>query len=806
MIQRTISISAIILLLGLYSYAQPSRAHFKGEVTGRVVDFTFDTPLSYASIILFSQGDSSQVTGITTDDQGYFQLKDVPAGQYYAEISFMGFQKKILPNIRLNFRQPAVELGTIKLKQTYLQGEDVEVEVEKQPIEFKIDKKVINVDKQYTAISGTAVDVLKNVPSVTTDIEGNVMLRGSSNFNLLIDGRPSPLDPADALEQIPASTIDNIEIITNPSARYNPEGTAGIINIILKRSRTPGQSGIVNSNIGYNDKYSGDFLLSNKQGLATINFGGNYNYRSMPGTSKEEKYIYSSQTSLSSKETSHRFFNPYGLRMDVLFDLSLFDRLGFNASISRGRMNMEEDTDYSQSVTGDPAIDYYSSVSEMHRQGRHYTLGADFRHKFGPRDHEFNAVISHFNRKMKGENSSQLYDFNGQLTSGQESFENGPGSRTEIQLGYIRPIGDAQKIEIGAQSRLANSQEETGFSQYDTLTGNYIADSLYAHTIDYKNNIHALYAMFSREIGKFGFQFGFRTEYTDRYIELKDSGQDFRFNRWDYYPSAHFSYDYGRGIQFMSSYSRRVEPIRPWHLEPFPTWTDAYSIRQGNPSLKPEIIDSYEIGLQKTIERGFISVDLYHRTTHDLIEHTQTAYSELVTLFSVENVGQSYASGVETTVNKRLSKWWDLNLIGTAFDYRIFGDLYGESIDEKSFNWNLRFNNSFTLAKSTKIQWNSSYTSPSVTAQGEIKGFFLTDIALRQEFWDKKLSATLQVSDIFSTGKRELSSENTGMYLHSTRRREAPTYMLNISLNINNYRPEKKKERPNSNGDMEEEY
>jgi len=804
---RLITIITLFTILVGISSAQPLRGEFKGEVTGRVVDFTFDKPIAYASVILYSQKDSLQITGIATDNQGYFRLNDVPAGQYYAEITFMGFQKHNIPDIRLNFRQPSANLGNIKLKQTFLQGEDVEVAVEKQPIEFKIDKKVINVDKQYTAISGTAVDVLKNVPSVTTDIDGNVMLRGTSNFNLLIDGRPSPLEPADALEQIPAGTIDNIEIITNPSARYNPEGTAGIINIVLKQNRSAGQSGLVNTNIGYNDKYGSDFLLSTKTGIATVNFGGNYNHRTMPGSSDEERYIYSTAdtTTLLSDETSHRSFNHYGLRTDVILNLSLFDRLGFNASFGSREMDMDEDTDFAQSVSGIPGIDHYLSSSEMNRQGDHYTFGLDFRHKFAPKDHEFNAVVSHFYRDMEGDNASELTTLAGQLSSGQRSYENGPGGRTEIQLSYVTPIADSQKIEIGTQSRLGRFQEETGFSYYDTLSGAYVSNPDYSHTIDYNGNIHAAYAMYSREIGKFGLQFGFRAEFTDRLIRLTDTGEDFRLNRWDYYPSAHFSYDYGLGLQLMTSYTRRVEPLRPWHLEPFQTWTDAFNIRQGNPNLKPEIIDSYELGVQKTIDKGFISLDLYHRTTNDYIEHTQSAYNELVTLNSVENVGKSYASGIETTINKKLRRWWDVNLMGTAYDYRISGVLYGENLEENSFNWNVRFNNSFALSKNTKFQFNSSYTSPTATSQGEMAGYFLADIALRQEFLDNKLSATMQISDVFATGTHDLTTQSSNMYLHSSRLREAPVYMLNLSFNINNYKSEKKN-RQNGNGDMEEEF
>ena len=194
-----------------------------------------------------------------------------------------------------------------------------------------------------------------------------------------------------------------------------------------------------------------------------------------------------------------------------------------------------------------------------------------------------------------------------------------------------------------------------------------------------------------------------------------------------------------------------------------------------------------------------------------LTETNEIAYEKRqeyvnVTENSIDNVGKSYASGIETTINKKLKRWWDVNLIGTAYDYRIKGNLYGEKLEETSFNWNLRFNNSFTLTKNTKFQFNSSYTSPTATAQGEMEGFFLADIALRQEFWYNKLSATLQISDVFATGTHDLTTQSSNMFLHSSRLREAPIYMLNLSFNINNYKSEKKKDRNNGGGDMEEEF
>jgi outer membrane receptor protein involved in Fe transport len=801
--------SAVFLTIySLYSAAQTNPGNFNVEIAGKVVDSESNIPLAYASVILFNQSDSSKITGMITDDKGLFQLTNVAPGNYFIEISFMGFQKEILSDLRIKYNNAKIKVGNIKLKPAVLEGEEVEIVAEKKPIEYKIDRKVVNVDKQYTAVSGTAVDVLKNVPSVTTDIDGNVQLRGSTKFNLLIDGRPSPLDPSEAMEQIPASTVDRIEIITNPSAKYNPEGTSGIINIILKRNQLLGESGVINTNGSLQDKYGGDLLLSVKRGILTLNFGGNYNRRTMPGTLKEETLNYSSgdTTGIYSDGTSDRTFTGLGLRSELILEYTKNDRLGLGINFGRRKMDFRADNDYEESSLGMLETNYYSDLSESNHNGAFYSLNADFKHKFNKTNHELWGMITHNHRNMDEENITELTDTSGTLISGQKSTEGGPASRSEIQINYINPVAEGQKIETGYQMRRSNSDEKTGFYSFDTSAGSYVYYPEYSHNIYYLSNIHSLYGLYSREIGKIGYQLGLRTEYTYRNIELEDTGEKFHLERWDLYPSAHFSYELNKGFQFMTSYTRRVQQPREWFLEPFQTYINAYNIRQGNPNLQPEIVDSYEIGSQKTLYQGFVAADIYHRTTHNLIEQTKMADSANVTLNSVDNVGTSYASGIEMTIKQRLQKWWEADLIGTIYDYRIYGELFGEDIAEKSFNCNLRFNHSFTLTKNTKFQINTIYSSPSVTAQGEMKGFFVTDLALKREFFKKKLSATLQVNDVFATRKFDINKASAGLYTQTLMKREAQVVMLNLSYNLNNYKPEKKKEREGGNGDYEEEY
>jgi len=250
----------------------------------------------------------------------------------------------------------------------------------------------------------------------------------------------------------------------------------------------------------------------------------------------------------------------------------------------------------------------------------------------------------------------------------------------------------------------------------------------------------------------------------------------------------------------MASYTRRIERPRGWYLEPFETWSDAYNVRRGNPDLKPEYIDSYEISYQTNFDRNLFSLESYYRFTDNKIERIRSAYEgyENVTLSTIDNVGTSYAYGLESMLNMKIKRWWNFNLMVDLFQYRIKGNLYANSYSNESFNWNARFNNNFLVTTSTTVQLNTSYHSPSVTSQGERKEFFVVDAAVKQELISKKLFATLQVNDIFSTSKHEFINEGPDFYSYTYFDRDAPVVMLNLTLNINDYKNGRKR-----NGEME---
>jgi len=775
-----------------------------GSIRGYVIDAEFQTPLEYANIILYARTDSVLVTGTITDQNGIFVLTAIRPGTYFVEINFIGYQATFIEDIGISRADKNIDLGEIMLRQAVLLLEGAEVVADKPAIEYRIDKKVINVSKQYTAVSGTAVDVLENVPSVSVDIEGEVSLRGSSNFTVLINDRPTVLDPQEALQQIPASTIDNIEIITNPSARYDPDGTSGIINIITKKGGITGTSGIVNLNVGLDEKYGADFLTNYKTGNLNLHFGADYNTRHYPGTTETENRTWVNDTTY--------YFNSYGdsrwgrtfysLRGGLDLHLTPRDILGSSVRFGDRSMGGESDLDYEEwSVPGSDRL-RYTSINDVERAGGFYEVIMDYRHNFTRSGHVLSGQAVYSGRDGEEETTNELFDVDGNITGGQRSTEDGPSDRLRVKLDYTLPLGEEDQFESGYQSRLRRTEDITRSYTYDQVNGEYELLPEFSNSTEYTRDIHSLYTMYSGFIGRLNYQGGLRGEYTDRSTELASTGEKYIIDRWDYFPTAHISYKHSDIHQTMGSYTRRINRPRGWYLEPFETWTDAYNVRKGNPALKPEYIDSYELGYQANLGSNLFSVEAYYRVTHNKIERVRTVYAPNIILHTMENVGTDYAFGTELMSDISVLDWWNLNLMGNIYDYRIEGVLYQESFSQESFDWSMRLNNTLKFSKRTRIQINGVYRSATVTAQGRRGGFFTTDAAVKHDFVDGKLSATLQLRDILNTAKYEFTSEGPNFSYYRLSDRKSPMVTLTVTYNFNNHKPER---RQRSNGeDMQE--
>jgi outer membrane cobalamin receptor len=809
--KKIIELSALLMLLILSANLVAQRPVGNGTppqggmIKGIVMDASLKTPVEYATVSVFRQLDSSLVTGCVTNEKGSFVLEKIRPGKYYVEMSFIGYHKKTVKDVRIGRGQRTADLKTVFLNQASEALGEVVVTSDRAPIQYKIDKKVVPVSSHHTAASGTAVDVLENVPSVNVDIDGNVALRGSTGFTVLIDGRPTVLDANDALQQMPSSAIENIEIITNPSAKYDPEGNAGIINIITKKGKVRGMSGLINLNTGLYGNYGGDMLFNWRKKKYNYFIGIDYANRAFPGSQETENRTLRENgwETVRSAGDSDRDFARYGIRAGIDFQLDTSNYLSFGARYGGRSMEMSSELNYEEWSEADPMHQFYTSNDDWTREMEFVSANMEYKHQFQKKGHELVAQVDYSWRDGDEESENRLVDENNNIISGQRSTEDGPGSHLRWKMDYTLPLKGKAKLEAGYQGRYRGSEDATGFQNYDADSKDFIEDARFINDVDYKREIHSLYSIYSGEAGKFGYQLGLRGEYTNRNIELVKDGSEYSIDRWDYFPTVHTSYNFDEETQMMASYTRRIQRARRWYLEPFVTWTDAYNVRKGNPGLDPEFIDSYELGFMKRFGQHMISLEGYYRVTHNKVERVRSVYDDAelvdsqrpVMLSTVENVGEDYSLGSELMISLGVARWLKTDIIGNVYHYKEEGQLYDQDFSVESFNWNLRNNNTFKIDNNTRIQIILSYNSPSDYAQGEREGFFMTNAAFKRDFMKRKLSATLQVRDVFSTAKHESTSQGPGFYTYSLRERKTPMVMLNLSFKINNY-----KQKRGSNG------
>lgn len=784
-----------LILITALNFAQRRQfASNEGSIEGIVFDQSTKHSIEYANVVLLSLKDSSLVSGTITNTDGIFNLSSIPYGKFNLEVRFIGYQTEKF-EVELNPQNKSINLGEIYIHPNALELGDVLVEGERSPVTYQIDKKVIDVDKIQTVVSGNAADVLQNVPSVTVDIDGNVSLRGSSNFTVLIDGRPSIISAQDALQQIPASSIQNIEIITNPSAKYDPEGTAGIINILLKKNENVGISGIINANAGLNNKYGGDALIQYRDGDAVYTFGLDYNKRTFPGTNRSENtYILGNTTSFLNSEGDSKWKrNGFGIRGGLEFNLSQNDLFNLGVRYGTREGGQNSSSIFNNWSSNDPLVQSYKSLSQRSRDGQYAGGNLTYIRKFEGKEHqlkgEFNFGYNDGDEETLTESIKENIYLNGKKTT-----EFGPSRNLETKFDYTLPLGELKKFEAGYQNRIGSSDENNEFFELNTNTIEYEIRPQFSNSTRYKNNDQAIYATYMHDIDNFGIQVGLRGEYTYRTITLLTQNQSFNINRWDYFPTLHSSYKFSQATQIMASYTRRIQRPRGWELEPFLTWIDANNVRIGNPALLPELIDSYEAAIQTYIGNVSLSFELYHRVNNNKIDRVRSVYEENVNLNSVVNIGKDYSTGGEMMILFDPFKFWNINLMANIYDYRIKGVLFENAFERSSFNWNTRFNNMFKVAPNTQVQFNINYNSPGVSSQGTWEGFFTSDLSIRQDLFERVLTLTLQIRDLFGTAKHEFTSAGPDFSNYNYFERESPMLMLNARFNFNNYKA--KRERP----------
>lgn len=807
---KFIPVLFFVLLAGFVSYAQERQPMRGGNgempkessISGTVTDAETNQAVEYASVVIFSVKDSTIITGTITDQTGYFLIDKLSFGKYYMDVDFIGYRKKRINNLFLNPGQPDIKIGAITINKSVQSLNEVEILGEKTLVEYKIDKKVINVGKDIMSEGGTAVDVLENTPSVETDIDGNVSLRGSSNFTVLIDGKPTLLSGSDALQQIPASSILNIEIITNPSVKYDPDGTAGIINVILKKQQERGFNGIVNASVGNFGNVSTDGILNYRLGKVNLFAGFDYNQRKNPGTMEMYKETYLNDTTYITEQKGDRSRNGggYNFKAGIEYDLTSKDFISFSGETGNfnfGRNRTANYHDYTLPAT----IDEYQ-VTENNSDVNHdnVRINSFYQHKFKEKGHQFELVADY--TSGTGENADILKEYVSDsewnilqnfYPNHQQSDENTDSKNARFKWDYVKPMGKNGKFESGLQSLFLDKSTDYKLNKYDYDNEDWLNIDSLNNLLYFDRQIHSAYMTYSNVFMNFEFMAGLRSEYTYQIIKQMAINEKYLTDRIDFFPSFHISREITENNQIQASYSRRVNRPNDWELDPFPNYMDQNTIRKGNPALEPEFADSYELNYQHKFKKSsFVSLETYYRQTNNLIENVSFVDSNNIMISAPQNFSRDFSIGAELMGNIDLYKWLNVNISFDAFNYNIEGEIDNADISQSANTWSTRLNTTIKLKYGTQIQINASYRAPSIEPQEKEKASFSSGAAIRQDFFKRKLTLSVRARDLFGSHRHASESFGSNFYSSLDSRGYYPMISFSVSYKINNFKQKKK--------------
>ncbi len=786
-----------------------------GKIKGKIIDAETKEVMEYANVAVYRQQDSKLITGGITNATGDFEISELAPGEYYVEANFIGFAMTKVKDVKISPNLTTVDMGTIELAVDRTRVEEVEVVAERNRVEYKIDKKVINVTNDINAAGGSAVTVLENTPSVEVDIDGNVSLRGSTSFTVLIDGRPSVLSGSDALKQIPSSAIQNIEIITNPSVKYDPDGMAGIINVVMKKNVLAGINGIVNVNLGTGEKYGADVLVNYKTKKYNILFGANWNDNTDYGKMKSTRETYSADTINYLTTDGRRDQTRAGQTIKGGFDYYFTDNTSVNASAELGQFNFDAIGGGNLHEYQDPAnIDiYFIQNNNSGRNNNFISANTSFLTKFDEDGtHKLEGSFNYRNRdglsnetideQLADENYNPTDTYLSRIITSEDDISND----YRLKLDYTRPMNEGAKFEAGLQSRIESETEDFKFTEYDPVGDSFVDNPLYTSNMIFREAIHAIYSTYSGNIKAIQYVLGLRGEYTNRVIDHQSAdSKKYELDRFDYFPSAHFSYKLVDNSEFMASYSRRINRPDGRDLDPFPNYINQYTIRIGNPELKPEYTDSYEFSYMRKYGSSFVSLETFYRTTNDLMTRIQKQEGDIMYM-TMDNLNRDQSLGGEIMGNINATKWLLINASFSLYNYKLMGDVSGQSVDKESTNYSGRLNGTVKFSSDSRFQLTGFYRGPSVSAQGEMKGMAFANLSYRQDFMKKKLSATLSVRDVFGTMKMEGSSSGDGFKSTFKMQREPRVLMLTLSYKINNYKMDRQAPTDQQGGGMEDAF
>ncbi|WP_276497605.1 TonB-dependent receptor domain-containing protein [Pontibacter litorisediminis] len=803
-----------------------------GKVSGKLVEAGTGKPLGFANVVLLALPDSSLVTGATTDVEGVFILDKVPTGRFVLRASMVGYPTKYVPGISISANKPEAALGNISMKASATQLGEVEVVAQRQLVDFELDKRVVNVSQDLNAQSGTVAEVMQNLPSVDVDIDGNVAMRGSSNVTILIDGKRSALSEI-PLDQIPANMIESIELITNPSSKYNPEGTSGIINLVLKKEKKPGFNGSASITAGTYDNYNAALNLNYRYNKWSLNGGYDFRQRTRPGTQKNNTTNFYLNDAGQVDSTSYNLLE--GERNST--DLSHNFRLGADYYLTdRHTLSASALYRFGQDESSNDLFYRFLDENRLLQSTR-------TRNTREVEDEKaFDATIGYrqtFERKGQELTADVVYNANvdDEVAVFDERRVTGSETRAELQetlvddqnyefvtkADYVHPFSEESRLEAGFRTSFERLDEDSRFFNQDAETGLMAYDTTQSNHFVFDQQVYSLYTNFSNKYKSITYQVGVRAEHTITKSDLRNQDEVYRNNYFSLFPTLFITNDFNEDNKLQFSYSRRINRPRSRFLNPFVDISDAYNRRKGNPYLNPEFVNSLELGYLRYWGQASFNATVFYRHTTDEIERFREAIlidsdgqiiesgeGEPGTLTSFINLSDNRAYGFEFGTNYPVTNWWRLNASWSGFRTELSTTQGDTELSNAQFSWNAKLNSNMTVWKDLDIQLSGFYRAPRNDIQGRMEEMFSTDLGMKKDVLKKKGTVSLRISDLFNTRQFNFLSYGPKFRSELENRRQSRIVYLGFTYRLhsddNDRRNRRNEQREQNGGGEEDEF
>lgn len=723
------------------------------EITGSLIEDKTAQPIPYATVLLKDKTTNENITAVITNDNGTFTLA-TSASNFYLEISFMGFKTETVTEFIAN--KGKVNLGTLKLTPENQALNEVVVTAQISKTVFKLDKRVFNVGKDVSSSGASALEVLNKVPSVNVSIEGDISLRGSSGVQILINGKPSVLadQSSNALGTITADMIESIEVITNPSAKYEASGTAGILNIILKKEEKRGWNGSISVNTGIPDNHSLGLSLNRRTENFNLFAQMGAGYRSLPQEAENINHNLMTDEVISSNGKEFRNESFFNITLGTDYHINALNVLTLSGNFAYEIEDQPSAYTFRFSDNTNALISSWERQEITDATNPKYQFELNYKKQFeNNEDHTLQlSALGGFFGKDQESQFTNITTAGADINSDQQTATNFKQADYTFKADYVNPLTETYTIETGAQYVINDVGND--FEVRDLMDGNYVVNQNLTNDFEWIQNVLGVYVTGAYEKEKFGVKVGLRVEQSNVKTLLANTNERNEQDYTNVFPTLHSSYKINDNFSIQAGYSKRIFRPRLWDLNPFFNIRNNFNIRAGNPNLQPEFTDSYELTSIYKIGQASLSSSLYHRYTTDVVERVFT-FDDNVSFSTPENIGTSSSIGFETNGKYSPISW--LTLTGD-FNFNYFdriGTFEDQNFDFTGSQWSSRLGSKLGLPADIDLELTGNYQSGFETVQGEQSGYAFLDIGIRKKIIKGKVIINLGIRDLFESRVQE---------------------------------------------------